>query len=151
MTFWEYMYYVLLIAILILIIVLFVLALTSKSITTNVGYTAGTPNASNYRTLATKLDLGIPYHILTPNAGGDAWYYLPNGSYDGQTITLLQGDPQDEQGSILVWASRFRITQVANIVVDDYFAPFFTSTNGSIMKAIWYNNAWAFTMDDYNP
>jgi hypothetical protein len=150
MTFWEYMYYVLLIAILILIIVLFVLALTSKSITTNVGYTAGTPNASNYRTLATKLNIGIPYHILTPETGGDAWYYLPNGSYDGQTLTFLQGDPQNEQGSIHIFCERFRITQVASIQTNNYIDPFYLDTNGSIMKAIWYNNAWAFTQNEWN-
>jgi len=137
------------IVLLVLLLIIFILALTYKTIVTDPANATDDDgvNASNYTTVATKLNINIPYHILTPDVM-NAHYFLPNGNSQGQTLVFLLGDPNDLNATVYVWPNSFRINGNGAILGAQPVYPFADSAIGSITKAIWYNNAWAFSTDE---
>jgi hypothetical protein len=138
------------VVLLIALLILLIISLTFKSITRDVG----APNvpaidSTNFSALATKINVGIPQHILTPSSS-NVHFWLPNGSYQGQTLIFLMGDPNNYEANIYVWVPSFRVNGDATIHTNEAWYPFADTLQGSIAKAIWYDGAWAISNLEYN-
>jgi len=136
------------VVLLIALLVLLIISLTFKSITMDVGApNTPTVDANNFTSLATKLNVGIPQHILVPSSG-PVNFWLPNGSYQGQTLIFLLADPSDLNTSIKVWVPNLRPS--GDIVqTNAKWNPFAVVSQGPIAKAVWYDHAWSISNDQW--
>jgi hypothetical protein len=131
-----------------------ILAVTSKTITRDYGVVSNTISPSNFTTVATKLNPGIPQHILMGDAVNNRHFWLPNGSYQGQTVQFYFGDPNEKSDGIYIWMLGFRINgESTKTQINLPWYPFYLSggtTPGSLAKAVWYDGAWAVSSIEFD-
>lgn len=122
-----------------------------------------TTNSNNYSVPGNtlKMDVTIPIHALEAPTNGSLYsqYYLPPGKTNGQVLTfLLNGNGENVPQNLSIWIDNCKT--VNGILESSVWYPFsYTYTvdgnttylnQGSIVRAIWYNNYWYLSTNTVN-
>lgn len=99
------------------------------------------------------LDLNIPVHVI-PSTSYNTRIILPNGRFDGDSITLVNDYTTYGSPTNVVIEPEGNI-RASTYTGHDIFYPFYNNgsdyqNQSAIFKLIWLNNAWNIDNNDYD-